>query len=197
MRRAFLTTITCFILSCVVVMNICHTNKILSMPRIVKTKNQAIIAKATDTTTVLPLAMSFAVSLIEKNPYFYFINTTSVVATTLTCKILKHIIQEPRPDDKNDKKSFPSGHSTLAFAGTTLLFVLRKKYKMNAKTKNAFCTTGLLLALFTAIGRVLANRHWPIDVVCGSLIGIIGVFISYAITEKMINKIKKATKTEQ
>ena len=47
-----------------------------------------------------------------------------------------------------------------------------------------------LFAIFTPIGRILANRHWPIDVFCGSILGIIGSYLVFFLVEKFRSKVK-------
>jgi undecaprenyl-diphosphatase len=64
--------------------------------------------------------------------------------------------------------SFPSGHSMLAFAFATVIFL-----HFNNKKLGIFA---YIIALFVGIGRVLANVHYPIDVFSGLVLGVtIGV----------------------
>ena len=61
-------------------------------------------------------------------------------------------------------KSFPSGHSTLAWA-TATSFAL--EFKNNPVIK--FSSYGL--ATFVAISRLFDNAHWTSDAIIGSTIG--------------------------
>ena len=190
MKKSFVVIITFVILFCVLLKNLNHTARLQTIKEITKTKNQYTIAKITDATTILPLAISFTVSFIEKNAYLYLVQTASLLTTTITCQILKHTIDETRPDYKNDNKSFPSGHSTLAFCGFATLFATRKKLKIKNWKRKVIFLMSFLFAIFTPIGRVWANRHWPIDVFCGSILGIIGSYLVFFLVEKFRSKVK-------
>lgn len=63
----------------------------------------------------------------------------------------------------NDHTSFPSGHSTLAFAVSTVL---------SERLHNVYSSIGLYtLAGVTALSRVYTDDHWASDVFMGSAIG--------------------------
>ena len=70
---------------------------------------------------------------------------------------LKKLTGRLRPD-KSDRDSFPSGHASVAFA----FAAVSQGHK------------GILyvLALLTAVSRVYHRRHWPSDVLVGSLLGL-------------------------
>ncbi|MGH2574607.1 MAG: phosphatase PAP2 family protein [Ignavibacteria bacterium] len=63
----------------------------------------------------------------------------------------------------NDTQSFPSGHTVVAFATSTVLA---------ERIDNIWARIGLYgLASLTAYGRVLNNQHWISDVLVGGLLG--------------------------
>lgn len=66
----------------------------------------------------------------------------------------------------NEVQSFPSGHSTVAFAISTAI----AEYYDNNWLRVGFYG----MALLTAYSRVLNNQHWFSDVIIGSAIGIAG-----------------------
>lgn len=73
----------------------------------------------------------------------------------------KAVIHEQRPD-RSDNNSFPSGHTSLAFASATTLY---RRYGWE---------TGLpayAVATFTGAARVAARKHHWYDVAVGGLIG--------------------------
>ena len=64
--------------------------------------------------------------------------------------------------------SFPSTHTAIAFAMSTTIFLHDKKYG------------GLFFigALLVALGRILANVHYPVDTLVG---GVLGILVAYVI----------------
>lgn len=84
--------------------------------------------------------------------------------------ILKYSIREPRPDNHNERNSFPSGHTTTAFAFSG--YVLEEhgwKWGIPA----------LGVSLLSGFSRVNDNRHRVHDVLSGATIGLLyGIGIS-------------------
>jgi len=65
--------------------------------------------------------------------------------------------------EHSSSKSFPSGHTTVAFAiATTLILTVRQKWVGGL---------GYFLAVLTAITRVVKKQHWTSDVLFGAIIG--------------------------
>ena len=143
-----------------------------------------------DTYTTIGLnalsVMPFVFSVITKNPIMYITYSGSIVCASAIAAFGKKIFKEARPDDQNDLTSFPSGHSTLAFnaASVFLLCARRKKYR------TVFGCLFTLTAILVAVGRVLANRHWPVDVLAGMAIGCLSASLSYLIVGKINAKLK-------
>ncbi len=79
-----------------------------------------------------------------------------------------------------DQTSFPSGHSTLAFAYSS---VIAKEYN------NFFWKFGWYgLAVMTAYARVYNNKHWLSDIILGSAIGLfVGEFVNNHKTNQRLN----------
>ncbi len=85
----------------------------------------------------------------------------SIGAAALLTYGLKQSIPEWRPD-RSDRKSFPSGHTSVSFAAAA---TLENRYGWQA---------GLpahLAALFVGIARVKADKHHWHDVAAGALLG--------------------------
>ena len=82
-------------------------------------------------------------------------------ATMLTTLALKYTIREKRPDSPA-RDSFPSGHTSSAFAGAAFI---HRRYGLR------YALLPYLGALFTGYSRVHAHRHYTRDVVAGALIG--------------------------
>ena len=98
--------------------------------------------------------------------------------------LLKHSIHKMRPDG-TDNRSFPSGHTAVAFCGAT---VLHKEY---GKTSPWISVAGYTVATITAVDRVRRNRHHWEDVAAGAAIGFLSAQASYWIVDKITGKKKK------
>ena len=100
----------------------------------------------------------------------------------LTCAmIIKPIVSRLRPYEMNTAvamlvppeidASFPSGHTCFAFSAATVCFIYNKKL-------------GVLMYAFAsliAFSRLYLYMHFPTDVICGALLGIIcGILGAFA-----------------
>ena len=79
----------------------------------------------------------------------------------VTTMALKYTVREKRPDSPA-RDSFPSGHTSSAFAGAAFI---HRRYGFE------YALLPYLGALFTGYSRVHAHRHYTRDVVAGALIG--------------------------
>lgn len=105
----------------------------------------------------------------------------------LTCcnLILKPIIQRIRPYDLNhtialivkaeSDYSFPSGHTFFAFGFATVVFMYNKLLGLIA----------YLAAIVIALSRLYLYVHFPTDVICGAIFGILIALAAYSI-DKML-----------
>ena len=111
--------------------------------------------------------------------------------------LLKNIIARPRPFQINTDfvllikppsgASFPSSHSALAAATTTVLLAKKRSLGFVA----------LALTVCIAFSRLYLYVHFPTDVICGLLLGVLCGVIMLVIAkavklEERINKNKKA-----
>lgn len=99
-----------------------------------------------------------------------YATTYLLVAATLIP--LKYSIDSPRPNLKNNH-SFPSGHTTIAFAGAELL---RREYW---NVSPWIGVGGYLVATATAFMRLYNNAHWLNDVIAGAGLGILCAEAAY------------------
>lgn len=85
----------------------------------------------------------------------------SVVAAQAVTYGLKEIFPETRPD-RSDRKSFPSGHTSMAFAAASSLF---------ERQGAEIGIPALAVATFVGVARVQADKHHWYDCVAGAAIG--------------------------
>lgn len=103
--------------------------------------------------------------------------------------VLKEIVNRPRPYETMDQvrlligeqaeTSFPSGHSATAFASAFIL-VFREKAWLR--------WTALVAAILMAFSRVYVGVHYPIDIVVGSLVGVVVAWLICMVAELVIRR---------
>ncbi|MEI8346006.1 MAG: phosphatase PAP2 family protein [Pseudomonadota bacterium] len=82
---------------------------------------------------------------------------SSIVTTAL-----KYSIREPRPNNPNERNSFPSGHAAMAFSFASAVGMAHPWY---------WGLPAYLFAGFVSYSRMNDNRHFLHDVVAGATIG--------------------------
>jgi undecaprenyl-diphosphatase len=75
---------------------------------------------------------------------------------------------------KTPDNSFASGHMTIFFAISTVMFCINRKW--------GICFA--VLSLIMGIGRIFVGIHWPIDILAGAGIGIFSGLLVYFLTKK-------------
>lgn len=101
-----------------------------------------------------------------------------------SCQIIKHATKVARPDGSSFT-SFPSGHTSEAFASAEFL---RQEYKSISPW---YGIAGYGIAAATGYMRMYNNKHWLSDVVAGAGIGIASTKLSYWLYPKIKNLIFK------
>lgn len=131
------------------------------------TSTQKGIATSTDVTLIaLPVA-AVATVLIKQDWQGLKQGVFTGVTAVGAMMILKYSVHELRPDHSN-YHSFPSGHSTTAFASAAFL---QRRYGWR------FGIPAYTVATYTAVGRVLAKKHHWWDCVAGAAIGAASAYI--------------------
>lgn len=97
---------------------------------------------------------------------------------------LKPLIRSERPDG-SDHHSFPSGHTSLAFTGASVLF------KETRHISPWIGIAGYAAATGIAIERVHNNHHHWADVLAGAGIGILSTEAGYWLASKITKKKKQ------
>lgn len=80
-------------------------------------------------------------------------------------------------DDGDYLKSFPSGHTTMAFNGAVFLSYTFSKYFPESKWKVPVIAGSLSLAVATGVQRILSGNHFITDVLAGAAIGSLTGFV--------------------
>ncbi len=93
------------------------------------------------------------------NAKLMFKATTYAGLTTLA---LKNISQQPRPEDSDNRHSFPSGHTTVAFAFASVVA---------CRHSAVWGVLAYGLATFVAASRVNDKAHYVHDTVAGATLG--------------------------
>lgn len=139
----------------------------------------------------------YAVGLIKKDSLTKkkaLIIGESFIASSFITIVLKNTIKRDRPfvtypeieqEASVGGLSFPSGHTSSAFATATSLSLAYPKWYVIAPS--------FLWAGTVGYSRMHLGVHYPSDVLAGALIGIGSAYLGYEIN-KWIDKRKKATK---
>ncbi len=115
------------------------------------------------------------------------VNAQALAVSFFATVALKHTIGRQRPpigacwDDPNandscddrDTLSFPSGHTSMAFAGAGLVCLNHEVLSpLGGGWDRAACYTALGAATATGVLRMVANKHYLTDVIAGAALGL-------------------------
>jgi hypothetical protein len=112
---------------------------------------------------------------------------TGIALSTIVMEGLKISINRTRPGDRYPDlvfpvdpahgQSFPSGHTSLAFATATELTIQYKKWYV--------AVPAFLWAGSVGYSRLYLGKHYPSDVLGGAAVGVGGALASHWINEKL------------
>jgi membrane-associated phospholipid phosphatase len=136
------------------------------------------------------LAGSLGYGFIKNDPevkQHAFELALNIVVSTAISEALKKTINRERPADRYPKEifvngavhgeSFPSGHTSLAFATATTLALDYKKWYI--------VVPAYLWAGSVGYSRMYLGKHYPGDVLAGAAIGIGSGYLSHWATKKL------------
>ena len=103
----------------------------------------------------------------------------SAVLMAGTVEALKRTVRRERPD-ADDYRSFPSGHTAVAFMGAAML------HKEMGHHSVWISVGGYTAATAIAVSRVAGSRHWVSDVLVGAGIGIAATEAGYWIAGQIL-----------
>jgi membrane protein DedA with SNARE-associated domain len=110
----------------------------------------------------------------------------TLLCTALANGALKNGFARARPDILNEPLtsfSFPSGHSSAAFAFFLVLGVLAGRGQ-GARLRLAWLLLASLPALAIALSRVYLGVHWPSDIIAGALLACAVCGLSLAASQR-------------
>lgn len=129
----------------------------------------------------LPIAAYYF--FVKKDYSIIFKLILAVIISAATQIIFNFLYFTPRPFMVNHLpvyvaiipivSSFPSGHTMIAFALSTIIFLKKKHIGVIL----------FIISLIIGVGRVLANVHYPIDIFGGLILGVTIGAICGKITE--------------
>lgn len=125
------------------------------------------------------IVMALALILIPKTRKTGLIVAAALILDAIFCNLLlKPLVARVRPYDVNTviqllvaapkDYSFPSGHTAASFASAAALWFAKDRYL--GKTGIILTTT---LAVFIGLSRLYFYVHYPTDVLCGAILGIL------------------------
>lgn len=114
----------------------------------------------------------------------------SYVGSALVTNAIKHTVKRQRPYQKysfilrrtapDDNVSFPSGHTSAAFATATSVALRYRKWY--------FVTPAYMFAGSVAWARMYQGVHYPSDVLAGAVVGTASAWLSYKAQTKWFVK---------
>jgi membrane-associated phospholipid phosphatase len=110
------------------------------------------------------IGQSIAGALGNENAYYRSVGMFKATAYAMTLTNgIKFAVREPRPVSRSERDSFPSGHSTAAFAFAGYVY---EEHGLK------WGVPALALASFVGASRINDNRHYLHDVLAGATIGL-------------------------
>ena len=117
-----------------------------------------------------------------------------ILGSLVTILFLKPFFMRPRPyaaieglvalvKMKKDPNSFPSGHTTAAFA-------MAMGWQL-ASEKKWLKTFGWIFAVLMGFSRLYVGVHYPTDVLAGALIGTMGSVVAWQIVKRVFAALEK------
>lgn len=127
----------------------------------------------------------------ETRIYAFAIGLAAFMGGTVIAQTLKTLIPRDRPSnlsfavvqEKILHSSFPSGHTSTAFAVATAIAILATRQQ-----KWWIAIGGYVWAFGVGLSRIYRGVHWPTDVMGGALAGILGGCLTILIIDGIVRQ---------
>jgi len=116
---------------------------------------------------------------------------TAVFTRFFLAEIIRLIWFKPRPfvtlnfipliDKSPTEASFPSGHASFYFALSTIVYCYNKKIG----------TFFYIISFLIVVARVFVGIHWPLDILFGTILGVLTGWVFNKLVYKYAHKIIK------
>lgn len=125
-------------------------------------------------------------STLKRNGIYF---GTSILASATISSILKYSVNRPRPFEtypsiqnvgEGGSPSFPSGHTTDAFALATSISIAYPKWYVIIPSYTWACVVGY--------SRMDLGVHYPSDVLAGAIIGAGSSYLCYKINKRLAKR---------
>lgn len=139
----------------------------LTLPTVAQAKNEKAWATASDVGAHGLTLVALGLPIIKGDRQGAFQAAGSIGASMLITTGLKETFPELRPDGSN-RKSFPSGHTSRAFAAAATIY---------NREGPAVGIPAMAVASFVGVARVQADKHFWYDVLVGAGVGMTSGFL--------------------
>ncbi|MFL5741572.1 MAG: phosphatase PAP2 family protein [Flavisolibacter sp.] len=142
-----------------------------------------------------PLAAVFVLDLFKVSMRHQWkkqvlLGSCSMALLEAAIQPLKKMTHEFRPNLSPDTNSFPSDHTAACFLSAEIFHQELKEHH------DVLSYAGYAAAATTGVLRILKNRHWTSDVLCGALLGLATVKVIYAVFKESDAK-KRSRETKK
>ena len=137
--------------------------------------------------TVLTVLLAL-VLLLRRQRWAALLAVVVMLGASTATSLLKAWLGRDRPTWQDTlgvhtNYSFPSGHATAAAAFASVLVMLLVLFVRRASLRRTGITLVVLWWLLVCLDRVLLGRHFPTDVIGGSLLGVSVFFLALALID--------------
>jgi undecaprenyl-diphosphatase len=126
-------------------------------------------------------------ALLWRRPWLAVSVAAAVVSADLLAELGKLLVHRHRPFEhqlgpSERDHSFPSGHSSTAFAGATMLAAYAPRFRVPL----------YVLATLIALSRLYNGVHYPTDVIAGAALGTATALLLRAAARRRSRRARRA-----